>query len=318
MKPSNDDEKKPSTDEQRAIGLLALAVLVIFLLAVAAWVGSVPEWTGFKPYNVTTKSLQPRTLWDWLELLIIPAVLGFGALWFNRSQKQTELELGKEQRKLEQKIATDRQQQASLELYFDRMTDLLLKHSLRDEVQSDDEGRVIARARTQAVLLSLDPDRKTQVFRFLWEAGLITKPEPILKLTGMNLSGAKLIRFDLTSTDINGADLSEADLSQTNLSFAELREVNLTRANLSGADLSGTNLSGKNLSGVNFSNAKLTFANLSEADLSGANLSDTDISEAKLLNTTLNSAFYTSKTIWPDGFDPQAAGSVLLNDESIR
>ncbi len=61
-------------------------------------------------------------------------------------------------------------------------------------------------------------------------------------------------------------------------------------------------LVGINLSGVDLSFAELRQANLKGPDLSGADLSTTAVA----------GAFYDDNTIWPDGFDPQAAGALLL------
>src|SRR5229473_617182 len=60
-----------------------------------------------------------KTLWDWLELLIIPLVLAAVALLFNRATTRTE-----------QKIALDKQSEDLLQAYLDRMSELLLEKSL--------------------------------------------------------------------------------------------------------------------------------------------------------------------------------------------
>ena len=76
-------------------------------------------------------------------------------------------------------------------------------------------------------------------------------------------------------------------------------------ADLSGKDLRGANLSGANLSGADLSNASLGDANLTGAKLFGANLTGADLTAAKLAGTTYNDA-----TVWPQGFDPKAAGAI--------
>ena len=54
---------------------------------------------------------------------------------------------------------------------------------------------------------------------------------------------------------------------------------------------------------------RLSFANLSGADLTGANLTGTN-----LTGTNLTGAKYNASTQWPEGFDPVAAGAVLVED----
>jgi hypothetical protein len=97
--------------------LVALAVLVIAaVIGLGYWLRW--SWTGFvviedkdpaSPMRVEVVN-DPKLLWDWLELLIIPIVLGAGALWFNN---QT--------RKSEQAIAQDRTREEALQRYLDTM-----------------------------------------------------------------------------------------------------------------------------------------------------------------------------------------------------
>jgi uncharacterized membrane protein len=72
--------------------VLASAIVLVLILAyqriVLGWVAWAPE-TGFREYWVTKvnpttnepteKEIHYRTTWDWLDLLIVPVVLGLGA-----------------------------------------------------------------------------------------------------------------------------------------------------------------------------------------------------------------------------------------------
>ncbi len=78
----------------------------------------------------------------------------------------------------------------------------------------------------------------------------------------------------------------------------------------SGADLRGANLTGANLTGADLSGAYLSGADLREANLAGA-----DLSEAFLSDAHLRLARYNADTKWPEGFDPEAAGAVLVEDD---
>ena len=66
------------------------------------------------------------TLWDWLKLLIVPAVIAGGGIWFNRQQRERELEIAREQRERDIKIADERAQDEALQAYFDQIGQLLL------------------------------------------------------------------------------------------------------------------------------------------------------------------------------------------------
>ncbi len=265
---------------------ITLVVLVILGGYKLNW-----NWTGFNGNNKSGK-----TLWDWLQLLIIPLALAIIAIFFNRAE-----------RKNEQRIASDNQQEAALQGYINEMSELMLERDLRKS-DVDAEVRTIARVRTLTVLSRLDKDRKRSVLQFLNESGLIEADTPIIRLNGANLSGANLSEaylnganlalVDLSGAnlrrvrlgyaprsegeDIGGADLSHANLSKANLSAADLEQVNLRSANLTGANLSAAHLERVNLRSANLTGADLSHVNLTEANLSHANLTGADLTNTEL------------------------------------
>lgn len=307
-----ENEIRPSHDKasevrgrlrKRPVVLAALIVLfaiVALIVYWAVWADRAPSWTGFGAYDEKAEGPRAKTLWDWLELLIIPAVLALGALWVNYTQKNTEIILAEQARQQERQIATDRQQEAALAAYYDRMTDLLLNHGLRESVDGA-EVRSIVRAITLAVLRGLDGGRRTQAFRFLFEARLIESLQPVvdlagadlsetdlssMKLSGMNLSAAWLVQAKLISTDLTGADLSRSNLSGATLVFAKLDHAYLD----GGVDLGGADLTNAKLRHTNMSSAKLANAKLADADLSEANLAHADLKGANMFRVNLTGA----------------------------
>ena len=235
-----------------AIGVVAMVLVVaITLIIVGYWF----DWAGFNGYNkiavahtisgtnagtvIRTEEYQPgRTLWDWLQLLIIPAVLAVGGYLFNYTTSRTERE-----------VATDRQRQEALQTFIDKISELLLHEDLRNPDYKG-EARTIIRARTLAVLPELDGKRKGDIIQFLYDAALIIDTN----FYGIDLNGAILPYARLDHAFLDGAqfhkaylfraDLSNALLYATDLSGADLSEANLSEANLGQADLSGANLSG--------------------------------------------------------------------------
>jgi len=155
--------------------------------------------------------------------------------------------------------------------------------------------RTVARARTLTVLRRLDPNRKTQVARFLVEAGLVQRTngrDPIIiladadlrstYLTGLDLRAAVLSDADLSGSHLVDTNLDDADLSNANLRSADLYSAEMNDAVMRNANLAGANLRLTGLSGAILSEAKLKRADLSSADLWKANLSDTNLVMANL------------------------------------
>ena len=156
-------------------------------------------------------------------------------------------------------------------------------------------------------------------------------------LRNANLAGANLKYANLISVNIGYANLINADLWETDLAGANLMGANLQGANLVGANLQGAILVGANLTNAILVNADLTnailvnadlinadlwYTNLTNAILVGAYLIDADLGHASLTSATLDGADlsgarYTAETLWPEGFDPKAAGAILVGLDSI-
>ncbi len=310
--------KRLVAELKRVWPILSWVLLILLIIAVAIGIRvgytSENDWTGFRDYQPQSGAFERgKTLWDWLDLLIIPAVLAIGAWLLNSKNQQTERE-----------IASDRNEEAALQAYLDRMTDLLLKEGLRDS-KPESEVRTVARTRTLTVLRGLDAERKSAVMWFLIEAKLVSVPkaqersteptsEPIVSLVGANL----------TSTHLRKAYLSGASLRNANLEGANLRLVNLFDADLSGANLRSTNLTFAHLKKAFLGGVFLTLADLRGADLEGANLREADLTSANLMFANLSGAVLDGATLpdssmWTEGTDmsrftnpPRNSGNVGL------
>ncbi|HEX6480493.1 MAG TPA: pentapeptide repeat-containing protein [Ktedonobacteraceae bacterium] len=134
-----------------------------------------------------------KTLWDWLQLLIVPLVLAVVALVFQIANTRTEQQIAKQRYEQDQQIALDKQREDLLQAYLDRMSELLLEKNLRTSAP-DEEVRKVARVRTTTVLFQLDARRIGYVFTFLRESKLMsaTSNDNIVSLSGADLSGVNL------------------------------------------------------------------------------------------------------------------------------
>lgn len=321
--------KKRLTRRSVVIGCVAAGVSIAILALLPS------SLTGFGPDSITnierdssgkiTKTIEVqqsgKTLWDWLSLLGVPLSLAFLGLWFQQ---------------LQQKRADDEVKEEVLQVYFDRLSALLIDQNLialAQKVKNAEDSGIkdkeiteqkelldaavdVLRARTLSILrrFSKDKERKSSVIQFLIEVEVISKLK--LNLSGANLSGADLRYANFNDANLINADLSDTDLSGANLSSAYLSSANLINADLSGADLSGadlsdTDLSGANLinadlsdtdlSGANLGSAYLNIANLSSAYLYSANLSGANLSGADLSGTDLSSANLNDVMEWNKG-----------------
>ena len=287
-------------------GLIFLIVIAMLLVFDVIQLLYPYPWSGFSTYTKTTKiqtsekteqesreqesreEVPGKTLWDWLDLLIVPATLVVGGYLLNNAQKWREEDIADRRIKEDRDIAEQRTQETALQTYLDQMGNLLIEKELSSNKTPGVND--LAKVWTLTVVRRVNPERKGIVVRFLYESNLIQGDTPIVSLAEANL---------------RKADLSLAFLSLASLGGADLNGANLNGANLSKADLSGADLKGANLNGANLSKADLSGAFLNGADLSEANLSEANLSEANL-----SKVVYTKDTIWPAVFDPIRAGTI--------
>lgn len=235
-----------------------------------------------------------KTVWDWLELLIIPAGLALIVYLFNQSENSRERE-----------IAQDDRHEDILQHYFDKMTDLmmnenwLVKSGLSDKknveangfkINAMSEGLFdIARVRTVSALraLEIDKKRQTSIMHFLKEIDLYNpdlKPALLIDAIMSDIDLSELSLYQIIMMEVN---LTNSNLEKTNLSGANLEYVNLTDANLRNSNLTSTNLRKSSLHQANLQYANLSHVNLQEAFLIEANLQDTTLIKANLKQAIL-------------------------------
>lgn len=173
--------------------------------SILIWKGYSVPWTGFgASIDAKGETSPAKTLWDWLDLLVVPVVLAAAAWILDNSRKASEL-----------RVEMDRQQQKTLDDYLESMMGLLVEQKL-DE-QASGSARSIARMRTLAALRSLDGGRKAQLLQFLYEAGLINRG-PLVQLNGADFTGAQLDEAVLRNVEMRGVHFEGASFQNSILS----------------------------------------------------------------------------------------------------
>jgi uncharacterized protein YjbI with pentapeptide repeats len=232
--------------------------------------------------------LRGKTVWDWLQLFIVPLVLvGIGLLFemqqADRQQATEDQQQALEERRAEaeRELAEQRAQDEALQAYFDQMSGLILDRDLLTS-EDGDSVRLLARARTITILRRLDSVRNFDILQFLQEAQLISVTNPVVRLDRSNLSGADLSGVDLSGADLRFVVASGTNMSGTNMNGTDLSYALSVNADLSGADLSVAILRGAILRGADLRETYLIETDLSDADLGDAHLRDANLSGANL------------------------------------
>jgi hypothetical protein len=132
------------------------------------------------------------------------------------------------------------------------------------------------------------------------------KPDHLLRLAGVDLSGLDLRGLNLAHADLAGADLRGCDLSDARLTEADLSGANLTDADLRGVYAEGATFVdavlvradfrksdrdlfyGTHLAGADFQGADLTDARLDGVQLWGARFGEANLARANLRGARMN------------------------------
>jgi uncharacterized protein YjbI with pentapeptide repeats len=332
----NDNSKAPEQPPSwtRRIFLIVVVSGVLAILAALAWptigkplgldavklsrfwvaiiVAATFSLTCFLVYFVAKKSL-----WDFLDLLIVPlalAIIGFG-FTAQQQARQTQIENQRDERA--QAVEEQRAQNAALQAYLDQMNHLVLEEGLVGSEKGDNVF-ALAKARTTTVLAQFDGEHNQAVTRFLSDAGLLREPALLAKadLPDAKLHKAVLQNANLADTNLMGANLTDAVLVDADFSTEEKVDggTQTITADLRKADLSRATLLGANLSECTLKEATLTDASfLQSADLSGANLQGADLRDAALQGTDLSPATVSG---YPPGLLPKEPTN--LTDADLR
>ncbi|MEM7116196.1 MAG: pentapeptide repeat-containing protein [Chloroflexota bacterium] len=284
-------------------------IIGLIFLALASWI----LW---KTYQANNLGFTSKTLWDWMELLLIPFVLALAGFWFSYSQNRENSKIAEEERENDRKIALEKQRQQTLENYLDRMKELILDRNLGSG--ANPEVKRLARTLTLNILQELTAKRNQQVIQFLQELRLIKKTNnTINESREISLSKARLYEVDLYGIDLSNVDLSETNLQWATLTWANLQSANLSNANLREARLNEATLTSANLSGAQLGEANLYGARLCEAVLYGANLAGADLRGTDLYGAKLNTANLSGANLHQSNATPAMFDGTVISNNTI-
>lgn len=261
-------------------------------------------WTGF----------QNKTLWDWIDLLIVPLVLAI-ASWT----------LGRFEKNIESNISADRFRETTIQSYLSQMN--LILSEQRDNLEKPNSPiNQVANLNTENIFqfLSSDIPKKKVVLLYLYKAGLLQVTDvkqlnSILHIENLDFAGINLERISLNQSCLQNCYFKNANLRFSNLSECNFDESKFSKASLTGALLIGSSfqnsrfdyaiLDGIVANRVNFSHAllyqsSLQLATLTEGVFEGASLTKSlchnayfdgaNLSYASLDNSDLRSASFSS------------------------
>ncbi len=305
------------------------AILILLIIAIGAVgiyffvkFGYQSEIVGFGEYKLPSGEIVPRkTLWDWLELLIIPLVI-FGLGYILNSNLKTRDEIN----------TSNNRRDELLRNYFSEYSKL--PQNFPDEEFFQFSVNIL-KAQTMSLLPRLDGERKGFLLQFLVESGLLNLQNTRLQLSRADFSGLNFDYIDIRDVNLHGnnfensvidkltihdsnfgsgfyrnvsflggtfyntnfeyANFVNANLYQAKFIKCEVGIANFTKAFLRKSSFRNSrvfraNFTKANLKNVDFENAALDMTVFDGAKLQKANFTNVDLNHARFTGAKLNGA----------------------------
>lgn len=263
-------------------------VLIIFLI-VGIWSFNWIEFFG-------------KSLWDWLELLVVPASLAF-LFWTLENRED----------KVSREISIDQFRENLLNEYFNTMG-RLENQGYFNLTQADENSGIkpqpsenIGWFRTVSITQHLDPKRKRLVLEFLYYSNLLFHHGYHINLLGSNFSNGDYERIFLNSTNLCEVNFENSNFYKAHLDNALFRASNLKNTDFRQSTLIGADFSGADLSGAKFDDAFIPNTNFSNlTDLTNVSFNNASIQRCNFFNSLLDenqlkNAKSLAGTLLPDG-----------------
>ena len=262
------------------LSVLLFSLSIFLVIIISNWISNF-KWSGF----------QKKSFWDWLQLLIVPLMLAFGAFYLNYASETRD-----------KQIAEEGKQQELLKDYFSKMQTLILAEKTlpksnnkptgspsldQNQPKLSPESQAIARALTLAVLDELDGKRKGKVISYLADSKLIIEGPTLKSKSEINLEHANLKYIVLQDVVMPFVKINNADMTN----------ARLDNVDLSNSDLADSDLSEATLKDVKLTEAKVYRVNFTKTNLTGVNFSNTDLNNSNFYNATLDNITFSSFTI---------------------
>ncbi|SHH92678.1 Pentapeptide repeat-containing protein [Flavobacterium sp. CF108] len=255
------------------------SIIILFIIAFSLYIGynaifpyNSPEWMGFAPYDAVKSGAEPKKLWDWLDLLIVPlsiATIG----WIYKEYEKSK----------DEKKDFENKQNETLDSYFRVISDLIIKSNLLD-IHLNKESKIIARTRTIVAIENLNDERKGQVLQFLYESKLIDKD--IIELIGANFRTSEVSGIVLKDTIIKGVYFCNSKFIRSYLDRSVFTACDFTNTDFTDSSMQNTDLSYTKLI-----RCKLVNIDLTTVDFEGADLTDADLTNSVILKSQLEKIF---------------------------
>jgi len=260
----------------RLVGTISSWALILVITIIIILIGYRYPAAGFSDYISPSGEFQRgKTIWDWMQLLIIPLILARVAYYLTNTQREKSGN--------------------ALQNYLDYMTKLLIEHEYLDDEEFERAARLM-RARTLMVLEQLSGKQKGHLLRFLIETELLHREKTCLNMKRANLTRLELEPGAYSDFNLDGVNLDYANLGWCHFRNVQMKGVSMRNADLEDADFTSASLeyillNRSNLYSAKFGKANMYKANLQDANLEGAILRETILSRSNLRGVNLRESF---------------------------
>ncbi len=160
--------------------------------------------------------------------------------------------------------------------------------------------------------------------RIVCQTGIVVEIPGMLEgseLKNLDLHRAILERASFSGTTFDGCGLRNALFPLSvgraarflgcSLILTEFQAADLQDSHFEGGDAAHSDFAGANLAGAAFVDIRLE-----SVSFRGSNLDRSDFSRTAITGALLEGAIYSPLTRWPEGFDPEYSGAILVGGQT--
>jgi uncharacterized protein YjbI with pentapeptide repeats len=252
--------------------IVPLVVLAIMLVWV--WIGYNQVYPNYKAAeligvketrdNVTEFFEPPKTIWDLLDLLIVPLALAAGAAYLDLSNKKRQFA-----------IEEERLKDARYRNYLSSMEKLILEHGLLEQ-NPESSCQYLAQAYTRDVIKEINGMRIGELLDFLesYRLDLIDPERPQISLRGLRFKKAimsfrNIRRVNLAEVILHRSEWNKCTCDEIYAPYAKFFRATIHKANFNNCNFENVEFKYSDLRDTIFDSCKLNGADFFRTNLTG-------------------------------------------------
>lgn len=266
-----------------------------------------PSWFGIyedpiplnMPGNYIIIHQQSKTLWDWLQLLLVPIILILGGFWLNRSESRHSLEMQKSINDTNLSIEKERFEDGILNSYINDIAQMIIN----SDTAKLRTNRIMAvyKIKTLTTLNRLNSERRNYLIQFLVDSKMLNYWDFLsdfknihvsgiffndvsfddFKFIGSSISSSRFFSCSIQSSKSSHSDFTSSMFNDMKINIFDISSSKFIQSSLVKVIFSECKIKDSKFYGSKIQHSSLGNSTIESSDLSCSTISNTNFSDTK-------------------------------------